>query len=111
MKFLEPAEYQKKTETTFHLISEKLLVVLLRPRIEHIGSSAIEGALSKDDLDIFVGVDRERFQSSLEKILNLGFLIKEDTHRDQSLCMLISENYDCDVSIQLVENGSKYEFF
>ena len=80
-------------------------------RIEHIGPSAIVGAISKGDLDVFVGVKVENFEKNLETIKGLGFIEKHGTLRTESLCMLVTDKYQDDVAIQLVVNGSQFEDF
>lgn len=51
------------------------------------------------------------FESSLVTIKNLGYVEKEGTLSTPQLCMLITEKYNHDVAIQLVENGSEFEDF
>ena len=57
VKFLEPEAYQPLARELFNRSSSLIRQALPAARIEHIGSSAIEGAVSKGDLDIFVGVE------------------------------------------------------
>ena len=42
---------------------------------------------------------------------DIGYSEKKGTLRTQSLCMLETKKYGCDVAIQLVENGSHFEMF
>ena len=111
MKFLLPSEYQFKAAELFNQLRTKLVTELPFAQIEHVGSSAIKGALSKGDLDIFVGVPQSEFSGSLDKLKSMGFSIKEDTLQTAALCMLVSSTYDFDVAIQLVELGSEFESF
>ncbi|WP_205620005.1 GrpB family protein [Dasania marina] len=80
-------------------------------RVEHVGSSSIPGAISKGDLDIFLGVGKEEFSEAIQQLGSLGFYEKEDTLRTESLRMMITNLYSEDVAIQVVENGSEYDFF
>ena len=109
MKFLSPEEYQQKSRERFSEIARDLSVALPSARIEHVGSSAIERAISKGDLDVFVGVDSSDHPESITALQGLGYVIKEDTHRDSELCML--EQPGTNLALQVVANGSKYEFF
>ena len=111
MKFFYPREYLKEATETFVSIKWRIQSVLPSARIEHIGSSAISGALSKGDLDVFVGVNGEEFEDSLKKLKGLSFAVKKGNLRTSSLCMLEAFDYQMDVGIQLVELGSKFEFF
>jgi GrpB-like predicted nucleotidyltransferase (UPF0157 family) len=111
MKFYEPHHYQPKTQAIFNQLKGELEHALKESRVEHIGSSAIAGAISKGDLDVFVGVAHENFESCLAVIKGLGFVEKMDTLRTESLCMLVTDKYQHDVAIQLVANGSECEDF
>ncbi len=57
MKFHEASEYQESNNRLFEVYRAKIISLLPTARIEHIGSSSVPGAISKGDLDIFVGVD------------------------------------------------------
>jgi GrpB-like predicted nucleotidyltransferase (UPF0157 family) len=108
MQFLKPREYQIHAGQIYNELRTRLLTVLPDAEIEHIGSSAIRGALSKGDLDVLVRVPRERFAQAIEAIQSFGFSIKDGTLRTQSLCMLEGEN---NTAIQLIEAGSEFEMF
>ena len=109
MKFLSPEKYQPKCKARFVLLARRLSTMLPHARIEHIGASSIEGAMSKGDLDIFVGVEADNHETTVKFLEGVGYTIKLDTHRDESLCML--EHAGNDVALQVVANGSQYEFF
>ena len=111
MQFFHPKNYLKQATDAFILIKKKIKYALPTAKIEHIGSSAIFGALSKGDLDVFVGVSSEEFENSLKKLEGLGFKIKKGTLRTSSLCMFETFDYKIDVGIQLVELGSEFENF
>jgi len=100
-----------KTNVVFDDAARRLRTLLPHARIEHIGSTAIPGSVTKGDVDIFVGVDRTLHSKTIETLSEYGFQIKHDTHRDRALCMMITDLYDIDVAVQVVENGSVYEFF
>jgi len=111
MKFLNPEDYQTKANEVFQLLKLKISLELPTAQIEHIGSSAVEGAISKGDLDIFVGIHSHEFNQSIEKLQGLGFKIKRQTLRTHELCMLECFDYDIDVGIQLVDLASKHTNF
>ena len=111
MKFFKYADYGMRVNNVFSKLCSELKIILPMARIEHIGSSSVEGAISKGDLDIFVGVSKDEFNDSLDKIKSIGFTEKLDTFRADYLCMLVCDRYDLDMAIQLVENGSETENF
>ena len=109
MRFLRPSEYQPFCNERFSYYRKVVTGILPQAIVEHIGASAIPNAISKGDLDIFVGVDAAEFESTVLKIIDLGFQEKQDTLRTDELCMLESKHED--VAIQMVANGSKFEDF
>jgi GrpB-like predicted nucleotidyltransferase (UPF0157 family) len=111
VKFFKAEEYQANVLNLYTRFEGQLRQALPAARIEHIGSSAIVGAVSKGDLDIFVAVPAEDFEASIVRIEALGFKVKQDTHRDHELCPLESQAHGIEVGVQLVVSGSKYEFF
>ncbi|WP_298633676.1 GrpB family protein [uncultured Umboniibacter sp.] len=100
-----------QTNVVFDDAARRLSTLLPYARIEHIGSTAIPGSMTKGDVDIFLGVDRALHSKSIATLSEHGFHIKHDTHRDQALCMMTTDLYDIDVAVQVVENESVYEFF
>jgi GrpB-like predicted nucleotidyltransferase (UPF0157 family)/RimJ/RimL family protein N-acetyltransferase len=111
VKFLEPDAYQPLARELFDQLSFKIRQAIPAARIEHIGSSAIEGAVSKGDLDIFVGVEPELFQDAIISIKSLGFQIKAESFRNESLCQFEWHDYPLPVGLQLAMNRSEFEFF
>ena len=111
MLFLEPEEYQEKVHSIFLRVREDLKEKIDITRFEHIGASSIKGLVSKGDLDIFLGVDKDRFEQEISNLKDSGFYEKQDTLRNDELCMMVTDKYRYDVAIQVVVNGSKFENF
>jgi GrpB-like predicted nucleotidyltransferase (UPF0157 family)/GNAT superfamily N-acetyltransferase len=111
VKFLEPEAYQSLAREIFDQLRPLIEQALPAARIEHIGSSSIEGAVSKGDLDIFVGVEPGGFEDAVAAIESLGFRIKTESLRNESLCPFESDAYPLPVGLQLVVNRSEFEFF
>ena len=111
MKFFHPNEYQPKVAGVYEKVAAEVLRLLPSARVEHIGSSAIPGAISKGDLDVFVGVDKVEFNRSIQALERIGYRVKSDTLRTESLCMLEIDKYELPVALQVVENGSEFEMF
>lgn len=100
-----------KVSEIFEKLRTEVSQLLPFARIEHIGASSIPGSISKGDLDVFVGVDADQFQNSLDILKTIGYQEKQGTFRSDDLCMLITDKYHHDVAIQLVRNGSEFEDF
>ena len=111
MKFLEPSEYQEKVATLYKQVKQDVYGLIPYARFEHIGASSISGSVSKGDLDIFVGVEKNKFDITIEKLKVAHFYEKENTLRTDELCMMITDRYNYDVAIQVAVNGSQFEDF
>ncbi len=111
MEFVEQANYLPRLESIFDELKEKLQMVLPNSRIEHVGSSSIPGAISKGDLDIFLGVNQVDFSKAIKMTETIGFREKTDTQRTKSLCMMVTDFYIEDVAIQIVANNTEFESF
>lgn len=106
-----PSTYQPLAHKVFDEVHAVLQRVLPMASIEHVGASAVPGALSKGDLDICVAVHASDFEAALENLQALGYTIKGDTLRTEQLCMLESSRKDIPLAIQLIEKDSEFEFF
>ncbi|MGV6851436.1 MAG: GrpB family protein [bacterium] len=103
-------QYQARNLAWYSHYQTRIYKILPEARVDHIGSSAIPGAISKGDLDILVAVTQLQHMDAIQKIIKLGFQIKQGTLRTTQLCMLESTNGD-DVAIQLIVEGSVFESF
>lgn len=111
MRLLSPDQYQPQAAALYESVAARLRDILPKARIEHVGASSIPGAISKGDVDICAIVSSDTFESCLDKLLVLGYQIKTDTLRTHQLCMLVPTESAEEHAIQLVEAGSKFEFF
>lgn len=110
MKFYAADQYQPACERLFNQWRVAIQHQLPEARVEHIGASSIPSAISKGDLDIFVGVPALQHEEAVARLVELGFQEKQDTLRTSELCMLESKQDD-DVALQVVANGSEFEDF
>jgi GrpB-like predicted nucleotidyltransferase (UPF0157 family) len=111
MKLLPPSLYQPRADAVFASVARELFQFLPHARVEHIGASAIPGAISKGDLDICVLVEPHAHPSAVDALLAADYAIKTDTLRTPSLCMLVSARTDLDLALQVVAKGSEFESF
>lgn len=110
MKFYPAEQYQVACNELFIRYERDIKKLIPNARVELVGASSIPFAVSKGDLDIFVGVDLGELEDVIERLTILGFNEKLDTLRTPELCMLESTSSD-DVALQVVANGSEFECF
>ncbi|MFA0552406.1 GrpB family protein [Vibrio lentus] len=110
MKFYSSEQYQTACNKLFVRYERDIKKLTPNARVEHVGASSIPFAVSKGDLDIFVGVDLGELEDVIERLTPLAFTEKLDTLRTPELCMLESTSSD-DVALQVVANGSEFECF
>ena len=107
----DPEHYQPKVRAQFHKIERQLQPYLPHCSIEHIGASAIPGALSKGDLDICVVTQKGQMPTTIDTLLSLGYEKKTDTLQTHQLCMMVPLENNLDIALQVIEKGSEFEFF
>lgn len=110
MKFYSAEQYQASCDERFLRYEREVKILLPQARVEHVGASSIPLAISKGDLDIFIGVESDELNAAIQLLKTLGFQERADTLRTSELCMLESTSGD-DVAFQVVANGSEFEFF
>ncbi len=59
------AELEAETTAAFELHRKLVLVLLPGAEVEHVGSTAVPGALTKGDLDLLVRVDQAAFPTAI----------------------------------------------
>ncbi len=111
MELLESSEYQALACSVFEQVAKELSLLLPAARVEHVGASSVPGAISKGDLDICVVVAASGHPSTVKVLEASGYVVKADTLRTHELCMLLSPRKDLDVALQVVAEGSQFEFF
>lgn len=104
-------KYQKALEQRFAAVSAWLASVVPAARIEHIGSSAIPGALSKGDLDVCLIVEACKLEDVVLKLKSFGYVEQTETLRTAELCMLIDSRPSHEHAVQVVARGSQFMFF
>ncbi|WP_368085374.1 GrpB family protein [Vibrio splendidus] len=110
MKFYPAEQYQAACNELFIRYERDIKKLIPNARVEHVGASSIPFAVSKGDLDIFVGVELGELEDVIERLTTLAFTEKLDTLRTPELCMLESTSSD-DVALQVAANGSEFECF
>ncbi len=70
-------KYNPKFARYFELEKKRLLKIVPNAKIEHIGSTAIQGLGGKGIVDILIGVDKKRMVSLKELLTKNGYACKE----------------------------------
>ncbi len=110
---LQPHAYQPALALRFDAVRRRLAAVLPHDTaIEHVGASAIPGALSKGDLDIAVRVPAAAAHAGVvQRLCALRYVPARDTLRTHTLCMLQWPNTDEAHALQVVAAGSRFDMF
>lgn len=111
MRLLQPDQYQAKAEAVFTAVASELAQLLPAARVEHIGASAVPGALSKGDVDVCVVVSPGELSTAVATLQESGYVPKQETLRTPELCMLVAPSEDIDLALQVIAEGSQFEFF
>lgn len=111
MRFFKPASYQPVAQTAFENIERELRALLPEDAtIEHIGASSIPGAISKGDLDIFVGVEQRDFLNAQEALAG-KFERNTGSTKTDTFCSFKDDYAIPPLGIQLAVNGSELDIF
>ncbi|MBX9900192.1 MAG: GrpB family protein [Burkholderiaceae bacterium] len=111
MKLHPPETYQLEATKRYENIAAQLIAIFPFAKIEHIGSSAIPGALSKADLDICMIVDSAMLENVVQTLKHHAYIEKTGTLRTEELCMLECTLVGNDHAVQVVASGSEFERF
>jgi GrpB-like predicted nucleotidyltransferase (UPF0157 family) len=112
--FVEFVEERKIASRVLQVFDEiRILLEKVLPTgvgIEHIGATAVAGALTKGDLDICVLVDRNAF-SEADAALATTFARNVGSDRTESLSSFVDNSRPFPVGVQLVVRGGNEDFF
>jgi GrpB-like predicted nucleotidyltransferase (UPF0157 family) len=103
MGFFQSDQIQPRLLKLYEQLAIQFREDLPFAEVEHVPSTSINATISRDDLAVLVGVPKDKFQESLDVIISLGFSIKEDAPKTESLCVLESSIFNMNVVIQLAD--------
>jgi GrpB-like predicted nucleotidyltransferase (UPF0157 family) len=108
--FQNQSSFTVRAEALFEEQKQRILAVLPDADVQHIGSTAVPGSLTKGDLDLQVRVSAERFQPAVSSLLALYEL---NDGSDQTDCFrsFKDDALLLPVGVQLTVIGSEYDFF
>jgi GrpB-like predicted nucleotidyltransferase (UPF0157 family) len=108
--FLSSEAVRQRAEAAYERHRAALSEFLPQAEIEHIGSTAIPGAITKGDLDILVCVSANDFAAA-EELLAKHFARNEGSFRSDSFASFCDDAADPPLGIQLVVVGSELDNF
>jgi GrpB-like predicted nucleotidyltransferase (UPF0157 family) len=108
--FIAEALIREQAAAAFERYQARLLALLPQAEIQHIGSTAIPGALTKGDLDIVVRVSQTEFDAA-EAALATHYERNTGSTRTASFASFKDDSADPPLGIQLVVRGSALDDF
>lgn len=99
-----------KAEKRFAAIKSEILAILPGADVEHVGSTAVPGSLTKGDLDVQVRVAPEHFPLAVET-LSRRYAVNDGSISTDTFRAFTDELSDPPLGIQLTVRGSEYDFF
>jgi len=100
------AELGQETRAAIELHRELLLVLVPDAEVEHVGSTAVPGALTKGDLDLVVRVDQASFPTAIG-MLNSHYAVHQPKNWTRTLASFKDpSSRRPEVGVQLVVAGS-----
>jgi GrpB-like predicted nucleotidyltransferase (UPF0157 family) len=100
------AELEDQTRAAFELQRDLVLVLVPGAEVEHVGSTAVPGALTKGDLDLLVRVDPAAFPTAVG-MLSSHYAVHQPKNWTRTLASFKDpSSHQPEVGIQLVVAGS-----
>lgn len=104
------SEIQDQIESTFNWLETEIRVLLPAAIIEHIGSSAVPGSLTKGDVDVMVQVEASQFTTA-RSALDSRFSYNPEMPPEDEFVSYSGEYQGMDFGIQLVSgNDDQFGF-
>ncbi len=94
----------------FGEVESRILEILPHAQIEHIGSTAIRGSLTKGDLDVLVRVSSHDFQES-DRALGTIFKRNKGSDRTEAFSAFLDSSTSPKLGVQLVVAGTEFDTF
>ena len=100
------AEIRAAVEAAFGAHSARIADALPAAEIEHVGSTAIPGALTKGDLDLLVRVPAARFEAAVAALRDLYAIHQPENWTPTYASFADARSHDPPVGVQLTVAGS-----
>lgn len=110
VRFSAAAALFDEAEHRFADLEAELKALLPHAEIEHVGSTAVRGTLTKGDLDVVVRVRSELFPDTLRR-LEQRFRFNTGSIRTDTFCAFEEPSSKPPLGVQLVTAGAPEDFF
>ncbi len=112
MHFVDLKTIQDVVDTEFEKQKAQLNKLIPSADIQHVGSTAVPGSITKGDIDIQVRVNANEFVEACKKLTKYYATSRRDEiWKDGFASFETYNNPDIPVGIQLTVTGSKYDEF
>ena len=108
--FRNTEAFIEKAEKRFAQVKSEIMAILPGADVEHVGSTAVPGSLTKGDLDVQVRVSPEEFPFAVEA-LSRRYAVNDGSIGTDTFRAFMDEQSDPPLGIQLTVRGSEYDFF
>jgi GrpB-like predicted nucleotidyltransferase (UPF0157 family) len=109
MRLVREDEIRAPVATVFERLRTRLAALIPDARIEHVGSTAVAGSLTKGDLDVCVIVTAEDFAAATE-ILAGYYSVHQPENWNEALASFTAPPEDgVEIGIQLIVSGGADE--
>lgn len=111
VSFKASEDFKDLAEEIFQKEKSRILKLIPAAEIEHIGSTAIPGSITKGDLDINVRVTVEDFDKAVEKLKTLYQINQPKNWTDTFASFKDDDSFDLPIGVQLTVIDSEYDDF
>ena len=106
---LAPARWQAAAAAAYEDAELLLTSILPDARIEHVGATAVAGAVSPGGVDVCVAVPRDAFDEALGVLVEAGCQQRSQEDAADRHAALAMPAAPVAVTLQLIETGSRHE--
>jgi len=110
VEFFPSEDFREIAETAFVNLRSSILAALPYAAVEHVGSTAVPGCLTKGDLDLSIVVSQQQFPQALV-ILDATFEPNTGSDRNTEFAAFVDNSYQLPVGLQLAVAGTEADSF
>ena len=109
--FLPSLEFRERTAAVFEEVRRQILEGSPPVQVEHIGATAVPGAMTKGDLDLLVRTEKQDFSETVERLAKLYAIHQPENWSDEFASFKDESHTDLPVGVQVVAAGLEVDHF